>query len=146
MKRVFGFLGAVLVAALMTGCCSSCRAYQKLQRPLTGCEWQLVQLNGKQVVPEAGCYQIYFSPEGEMTGTGSCNRLMASYTTNEKRALKIGPVAATRMLCRDGGREVEFTTMLERTTHYEMDGPMLMLLSDGSLVALFEAKADNEGK
>lgn len=29
---------------------------------------------------------------------------------------------------------------LTATTHYEMDGPMLMLLSDGELRAVFQAK------
>lgn len=142
MKRAFVFWGVVLLAALMTGCCSSCRAYQKLQRPLAGTEWQLVQLKGQPVTPAEGCFTLRFSPEGEMTGVGACNRLMASYDATERRELSIGPVAATRMLCRDGALEVEFLAVLEQVTHYEMDGPMLMLLCDGSLVALFEAKGE----
>ena len=33
-----------------------------------------------------------------------------------------------------------FTKMLESVTHYDMDGPMLLLLSDGELRAVFQAR------
>ena len=35
---------------------------------------------------------------------------------------------------------ISFTKMLESVTHYDMDGPMLLLLSDGELRAVFQAK------
>ena len=37
-------------------------------------------------------------------------------------------------------QEDAFTKALESTTHYDMDGPMLLLLSDGELRAVFQAK------
>ena len=36
--------------------------------------------------------------------------------------------------------EDAFTKALEATTHYDMDGPMLLLLGDGELKAVFQAK------
>ena len=36
--------------------------------------------------------------------------------------------------------EDAFTKMLESVTHYDMDGPMLLLLSDGELRAVFQAR------
>ena len=40
--------------------------------------------------------------------------------------------------------EREFPEALEATTHYDMDGPMLLLLSNGELRAVFQAKPETE--
>ena len=54
--------------------------------------------------------------------------------------LKIGPLGTTRMWCPDVDREARFVEAVESATHYEMDGPMLLLLSDGKLNAIFQAR------
>ena len=48
----------------------------------------------------------------------------------------------TRMACPDLELEREFVAAIESTTHYDMDGPMLMLLSDGELRAVLQALPD----
>ncbi|WP_418991646.1 META domain-containing protein [Alistipes sp.] len=128
------------VAALAAGCCH-CRSYQKkTRRPLTGTEWQLIQLGGQTVQPEEGRFTLTLLAEGNrLAGVGACNRLTGSFETDAKRALKIGPVASTRMACPDMAREQAFIRALEQTTHYDMDGPMLLLLADGELRAVFQA-------
>ncbi len=129
----------LLTAALqLTACCRSCRIYQKQQRPLVGTEWQLVQLDGRSQQPQGDLFTLNFTESGDLQGMAACNRLMGTYTTSKDRDLTIGPMALTRMLCHDP-REVEFIEALEAVTHYEMDGPMLLLLSNGSLVAIFQA-------
>ena len=55
-------------------------------------------------------------------------------------ALRIGPIASTMMACPGMDEEDAFTKMLESVTHYDMDGPMLLLLSDGELRAVFQAR------
>ena len=65
---------------------------------------------------------------------------MGKYEATEKGALKIGPLASTMMACPGMEQEDTFTKALESTTHYDMDGPMLLLLSDGELRAVFQAK------
>ena len=75
-----------------------------------------------------------------LTGVGACNRLTGAYKTDGKRTLKIGPLAATMMACPGMDEEDAFTKMLESVTHYDMDGPMLLLLSDGELRAVFQAR------
>ena len=47
---------------------------------------------------------------------------------------------APMMACPGMEQEDAFTKALESTTHYDMDGPMLLLLSDGELRAVFQAK------
>ena len=53
---------------------------------------------------------------------------------------RIGPIASTMMACPGMEQEDAFTKALEATTHYDMDGPMLLLLGDGELKAVFQAK------
>ena len=52
----------------------------------------------------------------------------------------MGPIASTMMACPGMEREHAFAQALEATTHYDMDGPMLLLLSDGELRAVFQAR------
>lgn len=141
MKILIKIAAIAVVAALAAGCCH-CRSYQKKNRkPLVATEWQLVQLGGKNIQPEEGKYNLSFlAEENRIAGVGACNRLMGSYTLGEKGALKIGPLASTRMACPGMEIEMEYAKAIESTTHYEMDGPMLMLLSNGDLKAVFQAK------
>ena len=50
-----------------------------------------------------------------------------------------GTFTLTLMACPGMEREHAFAQALEATTHYDMDGPMLLLLSDGELRAVFQA-------
>ena len=135
------------LAALMAGCCH-CRSYQKkTRRPLVGTEWQLIQLDGETIQPREGCFTVTLSAEnGQLSGVGACNRLSGTYRSDEKRSLRIGPLAATRMACPDLKREQAFIEALESATHYDMDGPMLLILSDGELRAVFQALPAPEKK
>ena len=135
------FVAIGAVSALLAGCCA-CRTYQKkTQRPLVGTEWQLIQLGGRNVQPEEGRFTVQFLEDGVLTGVGSCNRLTGRYEVKGDRALKIGPVGMTMMMCpSDMDTERALGLALEEADHYDMDGPMLLLLSDGELRAVFQAK------
>lgn len=138
MKILFRIAALAATVALTAGCCN-CRSYQKkTRRPLEGTEWQLVQLDGRSVkaAPETFVLKL---ENGSVSGAGACNRLMGSYKTGERRALKIGPLATTKMACPNLDQEQQFLRALESTTHYDMDGPMLLLLSNGELHAVFQA-------
>lgn len=141
MKIILKTTIAILIAALVAGCCN-CRSYQKKnRRPLVETEWQLIQLGGQSIKPQEGRFSLTFLYEGNrIAGVGACNRLMGSYQATEKGAIKIGPLASTMMACPGMDQEQAFTAALEAATHYEMDGPMLLLLSNGDLKALFQAK------
>lgn len=145
MRKLLAILLVATVAASAAGCCA-CRSYQKkTRRPLVGTQWQLVRLGGTTVRPEDDVFTIRFqAPEGRLAGTGTCNRLSGRYEEGENRKLHIGPIASTRMACPDAAREQAFIAALESTTHYDMDGPMLLLLSDGELRAVFQALPDEQ--
>jgi len=140
MKNPAKIVLPALVAILLAGCCP-CRSYQKkTRRPLTGTEWQLVQLGGRSVRPEEGKFVVVFSPDGSrLSGRGACNGLTGRFESDEKRSLRIDRMASTRMTCPEIEQEQAFIRALESTTHYDMDGPMLLLLSDGELRAVLQA-------
>lgn len=141
MKFLLRFALLAAICALAAGCCQ-CRSYQKkTNRPLAGTEWQLIQLAGTAVQPVEGKFTITFDAAGKhVQGIGGCNHLSGAYDVTEKRALKIGSLVSTRMACPDMDTENRFFKALEATTHYDMDGPMLILLGDGELKAVFQAK------
>ena len=141
MKILFRIAALAATIALAAGCCN-CRSYQKkTRRPLVGTEWQLLQRGGRSVKADPGPYTLTLDAEGNrLSGVGACNRLMGSYSTGERRALKIGPLASTKMACPNLDQEQQFLRAIESTTHYDMDGPMLLLLSNGELRAVFQAK------
>ena len=141
MKILFRIAALIATIALTAGCCN-CRSYQKkTRRPLEGTEWQLIQLGGKSVRPEEGTFSLRFDAEKQTaSGTGACNRFSGRYTAGERRALRIGPLASTMMACPDMDQERDYTEALEATTHYDMDGPMLLLLANGELRAVFQAQ------
>ena len=140
MKRLTKFTLLTLLAALVVSCCP-CRSYQKrTRRPLVGTEWQLTQLAGRTIRPAEGGFTVTFLAEGDrLAGIGACNRLAATHPPDDSRAPHRGPVAATRMACPEGSDEEAFIEALEATTHYDMDGPLLLLLADGELRAVLQA-------
>lgn len=130
----------VAATYLLAGCCSSCRAYQKLQRPLVGTSWQLVRLGGETIHPDQGRFTLRFTEEDHrVVGVGSCNRFSAAYEEGEKRQLKISAVLSTRRACPDMKHEAAMFKALESATHYDMDGPMMMILCNGELSAVFQS-------
>lgn len=141
MKRLAQIALLAAVAALAAGCCA-CRAKQKrTRRPLVGTQWQLVQMDGRDVKPEGEQFTLRLLPdENRLSGVAVCNRIMGSYRVGENRALALDPAGMTQMACPGMEQEHPYVQMLAATTHYDMDGPMLMLLSDGELRAVFQAR------
>lgn len=141
MKRslLFIFVTIIAISITTTSCCS-CRQSRRLIKPLVGTEWQLVQVMARDVAPVGESYTILFSADGTASGMGDCNRFTATYSTDESRSLDIDNLGSTRRLCPNADAETEFFMMLEGVTHYEMDADMMLMLADGTLVAIFKAQ------
>lgn len=139
MKRSILFsLMLIITMALATGCCD-CRKRSKLEKPLVGTEWQLVQIMGREVTAAEDSYTILFHDNGTATGAGDCNRFTATFTVTQSRALTIDNLGSTRRYCPNYEAEGEYYDMLEGVTHYEMDADNMLLLSNGTLVAIMHA-------
>ena len=94
-------------------------------------------ISPKRIAPED--FIFTFDADGHFGGKGACNRMMGSYTTTDKGGITFGNVASTRMMCPNVDLEAELSKILEDATHYEIDGDMLMLLSNGEMQAVFQA-------
>ncbi|WP_295935864.1 META domain-containing protein [uncultured Alistipes sp.] len=141
MKTLLKIAVVIAIAAFAASCCNCRNAQKKARKPLVGTEWQLIQLEGQSIKPEEGKFTLKFlAEENRVSGVGACNRLNGKYETSGKNALKIGPLASTMMACPGMDLEGKYAKVLEATTHYDMDGPMLLLLSNGELQAVFQAK------
>ena len=132
--KIFITLTAVALAA-----CCPCRFSTKNARPLIGTEWHLVQLRGNDVAFDAQSFNIHFADDGTLSGIGACNRFNAPYSATEKRAINIGTIASTRRLCPNIEAEQSMFRELDDAAFYEIDGPMLLLLKDGEIRAIFKA-------
>jgi len=121
--------------ALVTAC-----AGISLDEPFEGTPWRLVQLGGQSVNMVGGDPatrpRLQFSVAGSrVDGAGGCNRLSAGYRRSD-HALRIGPVASTRMACDDPARnaiESRFIAVLETTTSFYLKGAQLTLLDSRGL-------------
>lgn len=124
---------------MLCGCCSVCRQRQKNARPLTGTTWHLVQIGGEEVSLPVDKFNMTFDTEGRVGGIGACNRFTAPYTISEGMGLHIGEMASTRMYCEDIDTEGRMFGILSSATHYDIDYDILIIISDGTIKALFKA-------
>ena len=138
MKRLTLLILTVMSIAL-TSCCD-CRKLRKLEKPLLGTTWQLVQLMARDVEPEADCYTLVLRSDGNLSGKGDSNLFTASYEQTESRELRIGELGTTRRYTPNHQMENAYFDMLQSVTHYEMDAESMILLSNGTLVAIMRPK------
>lgn len=141
MKRSVLFLASIILCTVMAIGCCDCRKRAKLEKPLVGTEWQLVQLMARDINAAEGQYTLLFHDNGTITGAGDCNRLTATYSITPSRSMHIANLGSTRRLCANHEQENAYYDMLERVTHYEMDADNMLLLSNGTLVAIMHAVA-----
>ncbi len=137
MKKFFYIVLVVAMAVVISGCCACRKGKNNL--PLVGTEWHLEKMMERELNISPEQFVFTFGKDGAFGGVGACNRMMGDYTVTEKGGMTFGAVAATRMMCPNAELESRFSQILESTTHYEIDGDMLLLLSKGELRAVLKA-------
>ncbi len=131
-------LGAA-AALLLAGCAAGV----SLDEPLEGTPWRLVQLQGQPLGavavgsdPRAEPRLQFDAARQQVSGSGGCNRLSGGYRRSGGNALRIGPLASTRMACSDAERsalETRFVAALEATAAFDLKGAQLTLLDARAL-------------
>lgn len=140
MKRTILFFIISISAMLMTAGCCDCRKQAKNAKPLVGTTWQLVQLMGQEVTAEDDSFTLVLHDNGTLSTHGACNNGNTSYRMTTSREFSVGELATTKVMCRNMEQEQRFFDMLATVTHYEIDRDMLLLLSNGTLVAILQAR------
>ena len=83
--------------------------------------------------------------DNALGGRGACNSLLGQYATGEKYALRFSSLGSTKMLCPENeALEMQLIVALSETTHYDIDYDMLMLINEGTVLAVFKAQPQNK--
>ena len=137
MKKIVTLL---VIALLVVGCCSSCRWRDKNAKPLEGTVWHLVQVGGESMMLPADSFNVILN-ENALGGRGACNSLLGQYAVGEKLQLRFSTLGSTKMLCPENEQlEMQLIKILSETTQYDIDYDMLMLIADGTVLAIFKAQ------
>lgn len=89
--------------------------------------WQRTELDGRTIVAAApDRYTLTFEGGGRVLVRADCNRGSGSYEVNAS-AMKLGPIALTRMGCPPGTQDAEFVQPLARATGYTISGSELVI-------------------
>lgn len=92
----------------------------------------LADLNGTPPLPKVQATLSFFEA-GRVAGNGSCNRFTGTVTISAD-ALKVGPLASTRMACLNdnvGAQEDKYLKALGAATRYAWQDPYLVIHCDG---------------
>lgn len=137
MKRISLFVALAIAFAISISCCPCRKGSSSADFNLISTSWQLTQINGRSVKPQQGEYTIMFGEDDRVGGVAKCNNITGSYVYSpELRSLKFEHMGMTRMMCQGEEFEDEYGRMLHEVTHYEVDGDMLILLSNGESVGV----------
>jgi heat shock protein HslJ len=107
-----------------------------------GIEWRAAVIGG--IEPSPPVVWLRFAATGELTGHTGCNSLRGSFVAGAT-ALRIGPLALTRMACTDPAKnqlERALVTVLEAVEAQQVEGGALKLYdSSGEVRAVFQKAA-----
>lgn len=97
-------------------------------------------MGGESVKLPADEFNIILTDNG-LGGRGACNSLLGQYATDNKAALRFSALGSTKMLCPDNEElEMKLIQTLSQTTNYDIDYDMLILMGDGTILAVFQAQ------
>ncbi len=129
-------IGLALTACVKVAKVSKAQSLNS-EAPLTtlaGSEWQPEITSGSEQF-------IAFKTGGEVMGHGGCNRFFGSYTLSGD-ALVFGPLASTRMACRDMAAENEFMAALNSARTIEATHLRLILKGEDGAPVLSLRRRD----
>lgn len=133
MKRIT----AIIIATVALSACCHCHKLRSQAADLTATEWTLTQLGSTQV--DAGDGFTMLMREDKITGKGDCNRFFGTYTDNNGK-LSVQNLASTKAYCPRQSLEDSFMDVLNNTDAYLIEGTKLMLLKNGTVLAILRPK------
>ena len=145
MKKVISSLLIVGVALFVSACSSNktlpAKENKQMQKPkaeLKETYWQLTSFAMLRMAV-SGKSHIILKKDGRVTGSGSCNRLMSSYTQDTENQIHFAPSASTMMACPNMKEEQRFLQSLGKVDSYKITGERLELFEKDKLSLVFKA-------
>ena len=103
---------------------------------LSGDEWVIEDIAGSGIIDDSHA-SLQFMSEGRLAGSGSCNRLIGSYTHDGDK-LSISPAGTTMMACPQAlmNQERKLLDLLPRITGYSINprGSLVLTTRDGKTI------------
>jgi heat shock protein HslJ len=98
---------------------------------LTGSEWLLEDLGGLGVIDNIQA-TLTFPEARKVAGNGSCNRFFGPADVSGD-AIKLGPLASSRMMCPEAvmNQEMKYMNALQTAEHFEWKDPYLLIYCKG---------------
>ncbi len=130
MKKLF--FPAIAMSILV-----SCSPKMSPDNGWSGSKWVVIQLNGNPVQTSGSDRDahIQFMPDQKRySGTSGCNRMTGSYEIDNKRKIKFGDAAITKMACEDMAFENSFLSALKSVDNYVSEENTLLLKSGERVV------------
>ena len=95
---------------------------------LQGGEWTVEDIGGRGIIDNSHV-TLLFGSDGRLAGSGSCNRLIATYAV-KNATLTISPGGLTMMACPPALMEQErrFVDLLKDVKRYQIDGTGALVL------------------
>ena len=126
--------GAVLVT--MAAACATIPPSGTAPAALVAKEWTVVEVAGQATLPDARP-TLLFSRDGRLSGSTSCNRLIATYSVRGSK-LAISPAGATLMACPPAvmDQERRFLDVLNGVKSYQVGSSSQLVLSTNSGAAI----------
>lgn len=123
-------------------------SYTRQANKLPGTSWNVTAYNngkgGVVSVLQGTSLTTDFGTDGNVSGSGGCNRYTAPYKTLAS-SIQIGPLASTRQACAQSimDQENQFLSALEGSATYQIDGNILELRrsDDALMVTMKSAQA-----
>ncbi len=127
----------LICLALSFAGCSASKSQLTAHLPLQT-KWILEDIDGTGVIDFAQSW-VMFTDDGNVTGSGGCNRFNGSYTL-KNNILKVGPLASTRMACADAidNQEFKFLQALGQSLSVRTEKGILFMEGNGGSLRFSE--------
>jgi putative lipoprotein len=109
---------------------------------LQGTRWRLEAV-GEMTNPPDGTAELIFGPDGGLSGSGGCNRIVGSYVARSDGAFLASDLASTMMACPEPAMAIEQSLhgALRVARGWGIEGDRLTLSAEGAPIATFRGTA-----
>jgi heat shock protein HslJ len=126
----------MLVSAFAATMILGCSVMTADKAPLLGQEWIIEDIAGGGVIDDSQP-SLLFLADGQLAGSGSCNRIIGSYQLDDKQ-LTIKPAGTTMMMCPEAlmNQENKLLKLLPTIKSYQIDktGALVLTTANGEVI------------
>jgi heat shock protein HslJ len=115
--------------------CTSEKTSVRMDAPLVGTQWTLVELSNTKIPTNAMSNGIFFilRKDSTVSGNGGCNTFTTRYALGKNNRIQFGEMVRTNVSCEAIAIEQKFINALASADHYHLTGDTLLLNRGASM-------------